>query len=291
MSRYLKLLPSLLIVLAGTFVLTPSIAQTTNEEPGLRKFVERMLSIYGDDTQVIVGKLPEKMPVELPIPSNSQILGSTVSEKGNIQVVLDASGTVEQVTDFYKNQLQNIGWNKPENNYTNNYNRGFVEQTSEFADYTTFCHQTNKLLYLGLRIKKGKETPSVVSLDLNPVNEKDENSYNPCETVNDEMDKVLLPILTAPSETEVSKKGEYYITENESGVIVETKLDSKTLTNHYTQQLVKAGWKKIDSGESNSYSWSTWTFKDEKGKSRQGLMSFTRFEGKPNQYFANLKVF
>ncbi|MEB3215860.1 MAG: hypothetical protein VKN72_06330 [Nostocales cyanobacterium 94392] len=288
MSRYLKLLPSLLIVLAGTFTLTPSIAQTTNEEPGLRKFIERMLSVYGD-TKVIVGKLPEKMPVELPIPSNSQILGSTVSEKGNIQVVLDASGTVEQVTDFYKTQLQNIGWNKPKNHHIYNYNRGFVKQTSEFGDYITFCHQTNKLLYVGLRINKGKETPSVVSVDLNPVNEKDENTYNPCETVNYMEDTVALPILTPPSDTEVSRKGiDHY--NNESGVILETKLDSKTLANHYSQQLEKAGWKRIDSGESNSYSWSTWTFKDEKGKSRQGLMNFTRLEGKPNQYFANLKV-
>ncbi|NJL80970.1 MAG: hypothetical protein HC917_23235 [Richelia sp. SM2_1_7] len=173
MSRYLKLLPSLLIVLAGTFVLTPSIAQTTNEEPGLRKFVERMLSIYGGDTKVIVGKLPEKMPVELPIPSASQILGSTVSEKGNIQVVLDASGTVEQVTDFYKNQLQKSGWEQPNKNPDiDNFSRGFVETSSQFGDYLTFCHQTNKLLYLGLRIKKGKETPSIVSVDLNSVNEK-----------------------------------------------------------------------------------------------------------------------
>ncbi|MBF2016342.1 MAG: hypothetical protein IGS23_14295 [Rivularia sp. T60_A2020_040] len=290
MSRYLNLLPSLLIVLAGTFVLTPSIAQTTNEEPGLRKFVEQMLSIYGDDTKVIVGKLPEKMPVELPIPPNSQILGSTVSEKGGIKVVLDASGTVEQVTDFYKNQLKNTGWKKPKDSYISNFSRGFVETNSQLGDYPTFCHQTNKLLYLNLTIKKGKETPSIVSLSLNPVNEKDENSYNPCETVNYMEDKVALPILTPPSDTEVSRITTDY-GRNDSSVSIETKLDSKKLTNHYSQQLEKAGWKKIDSGESNSYSWITWTFKDEKGKNRQGLMSFTRLEGKPNQYFANLKVF
>ncbi|NJL80969.1 MAG: hypothetical protein HC917_23230 [Richelia sp. SM2_1_7] len=100
---------------------------------------------------------------------------------------------------------------------------------------------------------------------------------------------ILLPILTPPSDTEVSRKGTDY-SNNDSSVSLETKLDSKTLANHYSQQLEKAGWKRIDSGETNSYSWSTWTFKDEKGKSRQGLMSFTRLEGKLNQYFANLKV-
>ncbi|BDA70543.1 hypothetical protein CAL7716_047090 [Calothrix sp. PCC 7716] len=67
-------------------------------------------------------------------------------------------------------------------------------------------------------------------------------------------------------------------------------LDSRTLANHYIQQLEKAGWEKIDNGQSNSSSWSTWKFKDEKGQNWQGLMSFTRVEGKPDQYFANLKA-
>ena len=78
--------------------------------------------------------------------------------------------------------------------------------------------------------------------------------------------------------------------DNQSVVILKTKLDGKTLANHYMPQLEKAGWKKIDSGDSDSFIWSNWTFKDEKGENRNGILSFTKLQGKPNHYFASLKV-
>lgn len=286
MLRYLRFLPLLLIVSIGSFTTTPSTAQTNNEEPGLRKFVERMLSFSGGDTKVIVGKLPEKMPVELPIPAKSQILGSTVNNKGDIQVVLDVSQPVEEVTDFYKNKLQISGWQRPKLVY----NSGFVETRSEFGGYTVFCNKAIKPMSLTLNIKEAEATPTAVSVYLNTIEEEDE--YHPCKyssTTNIIENKVKFPPLTPPLNTEVSKNDRNYDMNN-SSVTLETKLDSQTLANHYIQQLEKAGWKKIDSGHSNSFSWSTWTFKDEQEKNWQVQMSFTRIEGKPNQYFANLEA-
>ncbi|BAZ36986.1 hypothetical protein NIES4101_29070 [Calothrix sp. NIES-4101] len=289
MSRNLLFLPLLLLIF-GTSI-TSSIAQTTNEEPGLRQFVERMLSRNGNETKVIVGKLPEKMPVKLPIPPASQILGSTVNENGSIQVVLDASGSVVQVTDFYQTQLHKFGWKVLEDEYQPYLYRGFVETRSPFGDYQNFCNQTNHSFSLGLSIRKGKESPSVVHMYVNPVGEKDD--YYPCRKpsrVNYEENRVEMPILRAPLDTEVSGK-EKDQDENQSEVILKTKLDSNKLANHYSQQLEKAGWKRIDSGESNSYYWTTWKLKDKEGISRQAIMSFAKVEGKPNQYFANLKIF
>jgi hypothetical protein len=286
MSRNLLLLPSLLLIF-GTSI-TSSIAQITDEEPGLRKLTERMLSIHGDETKVIVGKLPENMPVKLPIPPTSQILGSTVSDKGNIQVVLDIPQSVEQVTDFYKNQLQKSGWKQPKNPYRS----GFMTTRSEFGRYANFCNDTIKLMSLQLNITESKVTPTTVSLYLNKINEEDKYN-NPCKAssiIDIYENKVQFPVLIPPENAEVSEKERDY-SSNDSSLIIETKLDSKTLANHYIQQLEKSGWKRIDSGYSNSYTWSTWTFKDETGKNWQGVMSFTRTEGKTNHYFANLKAF
>lgn len=288
MPRYFKFLPSLLIVLVGTFTLTPSIAQTNNEEPGLREFVERMLSIHGGDTKVIVGKLPEKMPVELPIPSDSQILGSIVNSKGSVQIVLDVSQSVEQVTDFYKNKLLSEAWKQP---IHPGYNRGFVTTRSEFGRYNNFCKKNANLFSsLNLTIKEKKEISSTVSLTYNPIDEK--VKHHPCKKPSTDYPEhiALFPALTLPLDTEASKDNYFYGGSNQSEVILKTKLDSKTLTNHYVQQLEKANWKKIDSEQNNSHSWSTWTFKDEKGKNWHGTLSFTQIPGKPNHYFANLKA-
>lgn len=286
MSRNLLFLPLLLLIF-GTSI-TSSIAQTTNEEPGLRKFVERMLSSDGNETKVIVGKLPEKMPIELPIPPASQILGSTLSEKGDIQVILDVPQSVEQITDFYKNQLQKSGWKRPKSPFGS----GFITTRSELGGYSNFCNDAIKLMYLQLNITESKATPRKISLYLDKMNEEDKYN-NPCKdssTIDIYENKVQFPVLIPPENAEVSEKERDY-SSNDSSLIIETKLDSKTLANHYIQQLEKFAWKRIDSGYSNSYAWSTWTFKDEKGKNWQGVMSFTRTEGKTNQYYASLKAF
>ncbi|MEO1433658.1 MAG: hypothetical protein AAFV71_32280 [Cyanobacteria bacterium J06633_8] len=291
MSHNLKLLPRALIFLVSGFIaspLNPSIAQTT-EEAGLMKLMRRMLSL-NSDTKVIVGKLPEKILVKLPIPSQSQIVGSTTDNKGSIRIVLDSSQSVEKITNFYTTQLKNSGWEQQANNSTGG---GFVVAKLD-SIYYEFCKKDSNPMYLGLSIQETKKTPSTISLSVGPIDKKDK--YHPCkQSTNTEFISVsgmnfggLLPILIPPLNTEVSEVEEYL--HNQSVVILKTKLDGKTLANHYIPQLDKAGWKKIDSGESDSFTWSNWTFKDNKGQNRNGILSFTKIQGKPNHYFASLKV-
>ena len=268
MSRHLKLLPRALILLISGVIalpLNPSTSQTT-EEAGLMKLMRRMLSL-NSETKVIVGKLPEKMPVKLPIPSQSQIVGSTTDDKGSIRIVLDNSQSVEKVTNFYTTQLKNFGWEQQVNNSTGG---GFVVAELD-SIYYYFCKKDSNPMDLGLSIKKTKKTPSTISLSVGPIDKKDK--YHPCkQSANTDIISVrysginyggLLPILKPPVSTEVSEVDEYL--DNQSVVILKTKLDGKTLANHYMPQLEKAGWKKIDSGDSDSFIWSNWTFKDEKG--------------------------
>lgn len=295
MSRHLKLLPRALILLVSGVIalpLNPSIAQTT-EEAGLMKLMRGMLSL-SSDTKVIVGKLPEKMPVKLPIPSESQIVGSTTDDKGSIRIVLETPQPVETVSDFYKLNLENSGWVRPR--FYSFYGGGFIANKSELQGHTTFCNNI-KSMSLALNIQEIKTTSTSVKLSLNKLDKIDEEevrTHHVCqssETINIYENRVSFPVLIPPPNTEVFKKERNYGNSNDSLVILKTKLDAKTLASHYSPQLEKAGWKKIDSGESDSYIWSTWTFKDKKGRNVHGVLSFTKIQGEPNQYFANLNAF
>lgn len=296
MSHRSTLLTSLLIVLVGTVTLTPSIAQTNTEESGLRKFIERKLSFQGGNTKLMVGKLPDKIPVKLPIPSKSKVLGSTLDDKGNINIIFDVSQPNNKIVDFYKSELKKSGWKQRGDGFFG----GFLSKDLEVGGYNLFCkNNPNSISSLTVNIRENRKTTTAVSLYLSTTDKKDKS--NPCRPFSPPDYAVsvsypgtfyngLLPALKSPSNTEVSEiEGEYIVHNNESAVILKTKLDSNQLTNHYIQQLEKAGWKKIDSGKSNSYNWSTWNFKDDKGKSWHGILSFTAIQGKPHQYFANLR--
>ncbi|BAY87666.1 hypothetical protein NIES267_71900 (plasmid) [Calothrix parasitica NIES-267] len=295
MSRHLKLLPRALILLVSGVIalpLNPSIAQTT-EEAGLMKLMRGMLSL-SSDTKVIVGKLPEKMPVKLPIPLESQIVGSTIDDKGNISIVLETSQPIEKVSDFYKRNFKNSAWVAAR--FFRFYRGGFITNKSELEGHTTFCNN-NKSMSLYLDIQEIKATSTSVRLSLyklNKTEEKEKSSSNACQ-ISDTIDiyenRVSFPVLIPPPNTEISKTERNYGESIDSLVILKTKLDGNTLANHYNPQLEKAAWKKIDSGESDSYIWSTWTFKDEKGQNIHAVLSFTKIQGKPNQYFANLNAF
>lgn len=64
-----------------------------------------------DEMQLLVGEVPAGLPVELPLPPGSRVVGSLV--RGNprgISIVLDAEQPAEQVLEFYRERLSGAGW-------------------------------------------------------------------------------------------------------------------------------------------------------------------------------------
>ena len=63
-----------------------------------------------NDVQLLAGKLPENMPVDLPIPDGARIVGSEVQEDKGIYVVLDVPMMPDQALDFYREALASQNW-------------------------------------------------------------------------------------------------------------------------------------------------------------------------------------
>lgn len=98
-------------------------AQGTNptqmeDAAALRELAVRLLRVRfpgapeaSDETQLLVGQVPADLPVELPLPLGSRVVGSLV--RGNprgISIVLDAAEPAEQVLEFYRERLSGAGW-------------------------------------------------------------------------------------------------------------------------------------------------------------------------------------
>lgn len=96
-------------------------AQQVDGGSGLEELAERLLAppYPGPDGQVqtvqlLAGRLPADLPLQLPTPPNGRLLGSAVRGSGGrtagTDVVLDAAGTATEVLDFYQSELARQGW-------------------------------------------------------------------------------------------------------------------------------------------------------------------------------------
>ena len=67
----------------------------------------------GSPMRLLVGRLPEPLPVPLPFPDGIRLVGSQVLGP-RATVVLDSDLPASQVLDFYRDRLPAEGWTAPE---------------------------------------------------------------------------------------------------------------------------------------------------------------------------------
>ena len=82
----------------------------------LYKLIERLLHLSEyEETQIIAGKLPVGFSDDILFPSDATIIGSVVDKnewQESIKVVFDTSIELEQLKNFYQDNLRN--WEKRE---------------------------------------------------------------------------------------------------------------------------------------------------------------------------------
>jgi hypothetical protein len=101
-------------------------AEQADELAGLRELAERLLLMRGPfavaDTpppQLIAGRLPDGLPLQLPLPTGTRVVGGvrrqqplpgmTASGEAT-EIVLDVPGSVDDVLQFYDRELPALGW-------------------------------------------------------------------------------------------------------------------------------------------------------------------------------------
>src|SRR3954451_10574107 len=101
-------------------------AQDAGDVAQLRELAERLATAFpldpawttlpasAETVQLLPGELPTGLPLALPLPTGSRLLGSAVrgadGRLGSIAVVLDLPDTLDRLRDYYERELPPLGW-------------------------------------------------------------------------------------------------------------------------------------------------------------------------------------
>jgi hypothetical protein len=245
-------------------------------EPSVEELAMRLLqAAYPDsaklsEVQLLPGKLPMEMPVDLPIPDGARIVGSEVQENTGIYVVLDVPMTPDLALDFYRERLASQKWTEIS---IPGMERGFVEHSDPG---TTFCQGPKNASLAVYAHPQDNGTDLRLSIITDP-------DYSPCSWDAGYNDDWLKPIpkLVAPNGTGQfngnSMGGPVGLAE--VSATLETEMNSSSLEAHYADQLTAANWTMMSEGESGPSSWSSWSFKDEDGQTWDGFLMALELPG------------
>ena len=119
-----------------------------NPTPGEIDLLEKLalgLLVYPGDPRaskprLFLGKIPENLPIEIPIPEQSHVVGTLARSETQIEIVLESDLTPEEVFSFYRAQLTSLGWREPEGMWPQ-HGGGFLH--SDFGPHmtSTFCQE------------------------------------------------------------------------------------------------------------------------------------------------------
>jgi hypothetical protein len=259
---------------------------------GLRTLALRLLCVPDDPRaaaqggQLLVGRLPDALPVDIPLPEGSTVVGSLQRGTQSADIVLDASLPAKRVLDFYKDRLAAAGWGVPES-------PELPEPDTDTPDPAGTCCATatfvlnpfgfnpavpsySAFFCLGPRGPGLTVTAYAVGAAAADVRlNLDANPDRLCWVGDDPGtfggQKGPLPDLELPRAGRFVGGGSSGgVGTAESTMHIATELAVAALAAHYAAQLEQAGWTRRDAGQGGPLCWSSWTFQDEGGRNWQG---------------------
>lgn len=272
----------------------------SDNTPGAREDLLRELALRlstypgdprNDNPQLLVGQIPENMAIPVPMPEQSQVLGTLMRSPENINIILNSELSPTEVTNFYKEQLGSSGWNELDT--IRPMHGGFVHSRFQaFENHLTFCQGPDGPAFTVHTFER-PQAPTDVRLDINFGTE-----FSPCVQSNQRTQRMhrglhdLIPVLIPPSGAKQfggggsgGGVGSWHTT-----ATLETDLDLATLLTHYSQQLEKGGWTRTGEGFSSPLAWTTWTFQDEDKENWSGLFFILKMPGKEREHALEVRI-
>ncbi|MBW4541850.1 MAG: hypothetical protein KME43_22295 [Myxacorys chilensis ATA2-1-KO14] len=270
-------------------------ADSASEEKISQQLVLRILKCPSDclkNMKLLVGRLPEKLPVDLPLPSNAKVIATLVRSQEHTEVILDATQSPEQIRAFYKAQLQTSGWKSPLSYSHFNSEPGFVASDSTDNLPLYFCKsaQGPKLSISSGRGSANEPTDVRLYLD----KDSDICQEPQAQQTTEPNEQLPLPSLVAPSSIQVSTAtsigGNGYGENFYASAHLESRLTAAAIQAAYEEQLTRSGWTKFSTHKDESILWSSWKLKGKQGQYLNALLTFTPNENKANQYTGTIVV-
>ncbi len=280
-----------LSLISTLLVIGQANAQTPAPSTGTlsSQLVERLLGLNGDQGKLVVGRLPDNLPVNLPLPDGAKVDASisrgNMPGQGFYEIFVDANQSPDQVQAFYQQRLSAAGW-QSKTNFPLIDNKGFISSVAMGITRSSFCKGSQGPL-LSISAKPVPNSPTDVRLNLISNNSGFLCNSSPRPPyING--NGVPMPKLSPAPNTTVSTNGFSGGGMNTltSSARIDTQLDGQALANYYQKLFQQAGWMRWDSKQNGSLNWSIWKFQDKEGKFWQGTLTITKVQGKTNQYSA-----
>lgn len=266
-------------------------SQIPDEDNELEKLALRLLVYPGDPRvnkpRLFLGQIPANLPVEVPIPEQSYVVGTLARSEEQVEIVLTSNLKAEEVLSFYRERLKPLGWNEQDDAELHRMG-GFLHGHLDSTNHVTFC-QSSYGAALTLNIMQLEGTTTDVRLDLNLDNEN-----NPCAPQQTRMRRHMrhpglyevIPSLSPPTGTQQQGgSGSSGMDEASTSATLKTDVTIDVVLKHYANQLSQAGWTQIAEGASGPLAWNTWKFTYEDQESWHGQFFILKTPEKQEDYF------
>lgn len=271
---------------------------STQPEPTAIDQLEKLaltLLLQPDDTRIsrprlFLGTVPEQLPVQIPIPEQSRVLGTLARNEADIEVALESDLAPEAIFTFYLAQLPPLGWQELEGEW-DHLEGGFVD--SAFGPHVsrTFCQEANRA---GMTIEVLSEV-AITRVRLHLSLDREENPCTQWMTAQRQAKYQRIyehiPPLLPPrggQQTSTGGSGSPYESSTHGTLISEQAIDA--LATHYAEQLIHAGWRQAETGMSGPLAWHSWHFTGLTGEPWSGLFFIHKAPERADHYFLFLRI-
>lgn len=267
---------------------------TPGEIDQLEKLALGLLVYPGDPRaskpRLFLGKIPENLPIEVPVPEQSRVVGTLARSETQVEIVLESDLTPEEVFSFYRVQLTSLGWHEPEGMWP--HPGGFLH--SDFGPHMniTFCQGSGGAgLTLNILQLESRSTDVRLNLSL-------DREMNPCaqqammgrQMHHHGMYEIIPPLAPPRGAQQRGGGGGSGPDEAHTTATLKTNLALDALAKHYADQLSQAGWTQTDAGASGPLGWHTWQFTSEDQEPWSGLFFILKTPEKPDDYFLYVRA-
>ncbi|MGO8948972.1 MAG: hypothetical protein ACLQUY_15250 [Ktedonobacterales bacterium] len=260
----------------------------------LEKLAVGLLASPGDprgtQPRLFLGKIPESLPVEVPVPDQTRVLGTLARSETNVEILLESDLTPEDIRTFYRTRLTALGWHEAD--FGSPHQGGFLHSRFGRSTNIVFC-QVQGGAGLTLNLAPPESTPTTVRLTLSL-----DRDMNPCAReamrrgdLRHHTPHDLIPALVPPQGAQQrSGGGGGSSNEVHTTATVITALGLDAVAQHYGDQLSQAGWKQTDVGTSGPLAWHTWQFTSDDQEPWTGLFFALKTPGKLDDYFLHVRA-
>ena len=231
-----------------------------------------------EEPVVLLGRLPDGLRNELPLPEGAQVLGSAV-HTDQVEIALDVPLDAEAALEWYRKRLATLTWRELE--YNGPSNGGFTH--SGQSDRLFFCAGDAGPM-LTVAAHPTPEGPADVRLVLRA--EADQ-----CNPRRQQAAMPPLPTLGPPPRGRHQGGG---FSGHGNGIDSHARLvaapapDLAAVFQHYSDTLERAGWQRSEGGQDGALAWAVWSFSDPSGLPCQGTLLVSRHPLAPDTYLLDV---